>query len=265
MQSAVAPFDPLAAGSASTLVLFGSRLSGMLLVAPVFSGTVVPVQLRVALLVVLTVLLQPVAFATLTVAPHVTPATVLSETLVGFSIGLGVALLIGAAEVAGAVMAVQIGLSGSAILDPLDSSQSPVLAPFLRLFAITVILSLNLHTVMLGALADSVRAFPVGARLSMVGGAEALLQLGGTMFSLGLRFAAPVIAAVFIANVALAVLGRAAPQLNILTVAFPVQIALGLFTLAAVMPSVGRVFSGWGATYSDMLVHVARGFSLTTP
>jgi flagellar biosynthetic protein FliR len=263
MTLTAAHFDPFALGSASTLVLFASRVSGMMLVAPVFSGTVVPMQLRVALLVVLTVLLQPVALSAVTIAPHVTPATFLSETLVGMSIGLGAALLVGAAEVAGAVMAVQIGLSGSAILDPLDSSQSPVLAPFMRLFAVTLILTLNFHTVMLGALADSVTAFPVGARLSMVGGAQALLQLGGTMFSLGLRFAAPVIAAVFIANVALAVLGRAAPQLNILSVAFPVQIALGLFTLAAVMPSIGRFFSGWGSAYSDMLLVVARGFSLT--
>ena len=262
MIQAVAAFDPLFAGSASTLVLFGSRVGGMIMVAPVFSSTVVPMQLRVAILIVLSVLLQPAAMASITTIPQVTPATFLAETLIGMAIGLGAALLIGAAEVAGAVMAIQIGLSGAAILDPLDNTQQPVLGPFTRMFAVTLLLTLNFHGVMLSALADSAAAFPVGSPISMAGGAGAILQLGGTMFSLGVRFAAPVIAAVFIANVALAVLGRAAPQLNILAVAFPIQIALGLFTLATALPAIGKFFSGWESAYSSMLLHVAHGFTL---
>jgi len=262
MMQAVAAFDPLSPGSANTLVLFGSRVGGMIMVAPVFSSTVVPKQVRVAVLIVLALLLQPAALASVTVIPQVTMATFLSETLIGMSIGLGAALLVGAAEVAGAVMAIQIGLSGAAILDPLDNTQQPVLGPFTRMFAITLLLTLNFHGVMLGALADSAAAFPVGAPISMTGGIGAILQLGGTMFTLGVRFAAPVIAAVFIANVALAVLGRAAPQLNILTVAFPIQIALGLFTLAAALPALGKFFSGWASAYSGMLLHIANGFTL---
>jgi len=257
----VAPFNPLSAGSAETLVLFGARVGGLLLVAPALSETIVPRSFRVALLVILTVLLQPVALASMHGVPRITPETFLTETLVGFAIGLGAALLIGAAEAAGDIVAVQIGLSGSAILDPLSNENMPILGTFLRLFAVTLLLSFNLHLTMLSALADSVHALPVGASLNVKGGLWAMLQLGGALFAFGVRFAAPVIAAVLIANVALAVLGRAAPQLNILSVAFPVQIALGLTTLIASLPAIARFFGGWSGVYDGMLNTIARGFS----
>lgn len=260
MQS-VAALDPFVPGSAATLVLFGTRIGGMMLVAPAFSATMVPRTVRVGLLVVLTVLLQPAALASLRVAPTLSATAFVSETLIGFAIGLGVALLVGAAETAGDVMAVQMGLSGASLLDPLDTTQAPALGTLTRLFATTLLLSLNFHTVMLGALADSAARFPVGVPVSLQGGALAVLQLGGTLFVLGVRFAAPVIAAVMIANVALAVLGRAAPQLNVLTVAFPLQITIGLFALLAALPAMARFFEGWTGTYDGMMTHVARGLS----
>lgn len=258
---AVAAFDPFAPASATTLVLFGTRVGGMMLVAPAFSSTTIPRTVRVGLLVMLTVLLQPAALASLKAAPALTATSFASETLIGFAIGLGVALLVGAAETAGDVMAVQMGLSGASLLDPLDTTQAPVLGTFTRLFATTLLLSLNFHTVMLGALADSAARFPVGSPVSLQGGSLAILQLGGTLFVLGVRFAAPVITAVLIANVALAVLGRAAPQLNILTVAFPLQITIGLFALLAALPAMARFFEGWSGTYDGMMSHVARGLS----
>jgi flagellar biosynthetic protein FliR len=249
---AVAAFDPFAPSSATTLVLFGTRMGGMLLVAPAFSASTVPRSMRVALLVVLTVLLQPVALASLRVVPTLTATAFASETLIGFAIGLGVAVLVAAAETAGDVMATQMGLSGAAILDPLDTTQAPALGTFARLFATTLLLSLNFHFFMLGALADSTERFPVGSPVSLA---------GGTLFVLGARFAAPVIAAVLIANVALAVLGRAAPQLNILTVAFPLQITIGLLALLAAIPAMARFFEGWTSPFNGMMTHVARGLS----
>jgi flagellar biosynthetic protein FliR len=259
--NAVAAFDPFAPGSVATLALFGSRVGGLMLVAPTLSSTIVPRTVRMALLVVFTVLMQPMALASLRGTPQLNAESFLTETLLGFGIGLGAAVLIGNAEAAGDLMAVQIGLSGSALLDPLDTTQAPVLGAFARLMATALLLSLNLHTVMLGALADSTQAFPVGAPVALTGGVAALLRFGGTLFALGVRFAAPVIAAVLIANVALAVLGRAAPQLNILSVSFPLQIAIGLFALLAALPAIGRFYSGWAGSYDGLLHLFVRGFT----
>ncbi len=258
--SAVA-FDAFAPGSAETLVLFGARVGGMMLVAPVLSETVIPRQVRVALLIVLTVLMQPIALASTHGIPALTPAAFLSETLIGFAIGFGAAMFIAAAETAGDIMSIQIGLSGAAIMDPTNHTQIPVLGSLTRTLAIVVLLSLDLHAVMLSALADSVQALPVGVPVHLAAGSKSILMNAGAMFAIGVRLAAPVMAAVLIANVAIAVLGRAAPQLNILSVSFPIQIAVGMLALIASLPAMARLLGGWQGTYDHMLGTVVRAFA----
>jgi flagellar biosynthesis protein FliR len=259
--TAAQTFDLFAPGSAPVLALFGARVSGLVLVAPVFSARLVPVTLRTAIVVLITVLLQPVAMSHLTQPPALTPAALLSETLVGFAIGMGAAIFVGAAEAAGEMLAIQIGLSGAAVMDPLTQTQGPALGQFLNLFAVALLLALNAHLIMLDALAASLEHVPVGGTIDMEAGAAALVSLGSTLFSLGLRFAAPVVAVVLIGNVALAVLSRAAPQLNILSLAFPVQIGLGLFAFSAALPMIALWFQGWDNAYDGVLTRLFESFA----
>jgi flagellar biosynthetic protein FliR len=168
---------------------------------------------------------------------------------------------VGAAEQAGDAMAVQMGLSGIAILDPTAAEPVPVIGSFLRLFAITLLLTLNLHTVMITTLAESLRAVPIGSAPELANGIDQILKLGATMFALGVRFAAPVIGVILVVNVSLAVLGRAAPQLNVLTVAFPMQIAAGLVALAAAIPAMAYFFGGWDSVYHGMVSRAVGGFT----
>jgi flagellar biosynthetic protein FliR len=258
-------FDLFAPGSAPVLALFGARVGGLVLVAPVFSAKVVPVTLRTAVLVLITVLLAPVAMTQLTSAPALTPAAFLSETLIGFAIGMGAAIFVGAAEAAGELLAVQIGLSGAAVVDPLTQTQGPALGQFLNLFAVAMLLALNAHLIMLDALASSLAHVPVGSAVDMQAGTASLVSLGSTLFALGLRFAAPVVALVLIGNVALAVLSRAAPQLNILSLAFPVQIGLGLFALGAALPMIALWFQGWDGAYDGVLTRLFQSFATGGP
>lgn len=252
MNVAVPSFDVFAPGAMPMMILFGSRVSGLMLIAPVFSARPIPAKIRACVLIVLVVLMMPVMAAGSAPA-HATPSSVLSEALIGFTIGLGAALLIGAAELAGELLAIQIGLQGSAIVDPMSHQQSTALGQFMNLFAIALLLSLNAHVVMLEALHASVDLIPIGAGTHLQDGLGGMLKLGSTLFALGLRFAAPVIAVVLLVNVALAVLSRAAPQLNILSLAFPVQILAGLAALIALVPILGTWFLGWETTYSDLL------------
>jgi flagellar biosynthesis protein FliR len=252
----VPALDLFAPGSAAVLVLFGLRVGGLVLVAPVFSARTIPMAVKTGLVLILTVLMQPAALASVRTVPQLTPAAALNETLVGFAIGMGAALLVGATEAAGELIGIQIGLSGAALFDPLNNTQGTAIGQFMQLFAVSLLLAFNAHLVMLDALATSVQAVPVGSPLEVRHGLAALISLGGTLFALGLRFAAPVIAAVLVANVALAVLGRAAPQLNILSVAFPIQIGIGLFTLAAALPFIATWFTGWEGTYDGALTRV---------
>ena len=212
---------------------------------------VVPHRVRAGLVVVLTILLTPAAFAVQRL-PHLTGIAFASELLIGFALGFGASVLVGAAEQAGDAMAVQMGLSGIAILDPMAAEPVPVIGSFLQLFAVTLLLSLKLHTVMIATMAESLRAIPLGSAPGLA-----------TMFALGVRFAAPVIAVILIVNVSLAVMGRAAPQLNVLSVAFPMQIAMGLFALAAAIPAMGVFFGGWDSVYHGMVSRAVGGFTFT--
>jgi len=250
------PMDIFAPGAAAVAVLLSLRLTGLVLIAPVFSAQTVPVTIRTTLIVLFTILIQPMAAANVHGIVQITPATAVGELIVGFAIGLGAALVVGAAEGAGDLLATQIGLSGASVLDPLNNSSTPVLSSFLSLFTVTVLLALNVHLGMLEALATSLRAIPVGSTLDIPAGLSALLSLGSTLFVVGLRFAAPIVATVMIGNVALAVLSRAAPQLNILSVAFPLQIGLGLFSLGAAVPFIAGALADWPSHYDHQLTTI---------
>lgn len=260
---ALAPFDLLAPGAPATLALFGARVSGLVLVAPVFSARPVPMAVKSALVILLAVLLVPVAQSHLSAAPLLTPSAIVGEALVGFGLGLGAALLIGAAEMSGELLSIQIGLSGASIFDPLSQQQSTALGQVVHLLAIALVLSLDGHLVMLDALATSAERLPVGMPVDVGNGARALAGLGTQVFVLGLQFASPVVAVVLVANVALAVLSRAAPQLQILQLAFPVQILVGLGTLIASLPFVTNWFLGWEASYDGMLTRAMTSLAAT--
>lgn len=246
------PLDLFAPGSVQTLVLLGMRVGGVVLVAPVFASRALPTTMKTAIIILLTALLQPVALSRATSIPQITPETFVSETLIGLALGLGAAMLVGAATVAGDLMGMQIGLSGASVLDPINNSSENALGVFGGLFATTLLLAVDAHLVMIDAIAKSVTVAPIGGPLHAVG-LLALVRGAAVMFSLGVQFAAPVIAAVLIANTALAILSRAAPQLNVLSVAFPVQIGIGLVALGASIPFVGAFYHGWSGVYNGSL------------
>jgi flagellar biosynthetic protein FliR len=121
-----------------------------------------------------------------------------------------------------------------------------------------LLLSSGGHLVMIHGLGASLDVMPIGTVPDLSAGMLAMAKLGGTLLSLGVLFSAPVMAATMLANVALAILTRAAPQLQIITVAFPLQIVAGLFTLAAGLSLTAVWFTGW-ASYNDGLLNRILG------
>lgn len=262
------PVDLFAPGVPQALVLLALRVGGLLLIAPVFSAKNVPVKVRTGLLLLLTLLLAgPAVAAARGTLPRleVTPAAFVTESLVGFAVGFGAAVLVGAAETAGDLMSTSVGLAGASLLDPLSGASSTALAQFTQLFAVTVLLSVGGHLVMLDALAESVRAVPLGAAggsADVRAGLAALVGGGAALFALGIKFAAPVVAAAMIGNVALAVLTRVAPALNVFTVAFPLQIGLGLVAAVAALAYLATWLAGWPAHFAGA---VAPFFAAIAP
>src|SRR5690606_31274711 len=119
--------DLFAPATAPALALLGSRISGLVLIAPTLSARTVPAKHRAVLVMLLTALLAPVAIYSMQSPARITPETMLAEMVIGFSLGLGAAVIVAGAEAAGESIANQIGLSGAAILDPLNNTSVPAL------------------------------------------------------------------------------------------------------------------------------------------
>jgi flagellar biosynthetic protein FliR len=246
--------------TAQALLLLSTRLSGLFMVGPVYGARVVPMKVRSALLLTFTFLLLPGAMAVPGGNHQVWAGSVVSEAVLGLVLGLGAALFVAAAESAGDMLAVQMGLSGANVLDPSSGTQMPVLGQFLGLFLLGMILATGGHLVLLETLSLSLQAFPLGAPINLEEGIPAAAEMLGTQLLLGLRFAAPVVAAMMIGNAALGVMAKTVPQLNVLMMAFPLQIAIGLFTLGLSLPLVGAYFGDWPTHYTDLVSGVLDSF-----
>lgn len=251
--------DFFAPGVATATVLTALRVGGLLLVAPAWSAKSVPMRLRTAMLVVFAVLLLPAALESADRAHlAITPATFLGETAVGFMLGFAAALVIAGAEFAGELATNTIGLSGAAIFDPINNTQGAMLGSFMQLMTITLLLIAGGHVLMIQAIAKSFTVLPLGAPLALDRGFLPLVKAGAQIFASGLQFAAPVIAAVLLTNIALAVLGRAAPQLQIMSLAFPLQIGIGLVTFAGSLGLIVQALGGWTTQFSGTVDSFVR-------
>ena len=116
-----------------------------------------------------------------------------------------------------------------------------------------LILSLDGHILILEALTASTQLIPVGAGIAAEQGLAALVGTGGHLFTIGIRIAAPVTAAVLVSNLAMGVLARTAPQLQVFMLAYPLQIIVGLFTLAMALPIIGTLFTNWPGQYRGLV------------
>lgn len=220
------------------------RVGGLMLVAPVWGSRSVPVMVRSGLTLLIVVLLLPVVGQG-PLPDTIGVASFVSEWILGFGIGLGAAVLIAGVELAGDVLAVQTGLSGASVLDPLSGQGTSAVSQLLVLMVTLLLLVTGGHLAMLEALADSFTVAPLGVPVDVRAGALHLVGLGGLVFLSGMQFAAPVVAAVSLGYVALGVLARTSPQLNMLAVAFPLQIGIGLLVMALALPFASVYFASW--------------------
>jgi flagellar biosynthetic protein FliR len=217
------------------------RVLGLMLSEPVLSNRNVPVGARVGLAIMVTLALAPL----LAPMPRVDPASAaglsiaIQQLVIGLAMGFVMRIALTAVETAGQLAGLQMGLGFAVFFDPQSSAQTAVLGQFLGLFAMLLFLSMNGHALVITALAESFRVLPVAAGPVNPIGWRVLVSWSGVIFSAGLLIALPVIAALLVANVAVGIMTRAAPQLNIFAVGFPVTLVTGLVALFLVTPYIG--------------------------
>jgi len=216
------------------------RVSALLILMPVIGHSLVPVQVKAGLIAVISVLLYPIVRNTLPVMPASPIALAVlagQEILIAGMLALLAQLIFSAAQFAGQVMSYQMGLAIANVFDPASSAQIAVAGQFATILAMLVWLVSGAHHAFFLALADSFRLLPVGHAWHLAGW-EVLNQAASNFFILALRLAAPMLLLLLFLYVALGLLSRAVPQIQVFFVSFPLTVAVGLIVFALAMPAI---------------------------
>lgn len=218
-----------------------TRILGLIASAPLFGNTSVPGRVKVALGVMLALIMAPAIPA----APAVDPVSwaglliLIQELLIGLAMGFAMRIVFAAVEMAGEVSSLTMGLGFASFFDPLTQGRSSAVSQFLALVATMAFLAVNAHLVLLEALAESFFTLPISASPISVGAPYEMARWGARIFSAGLQLSLPIVAALLITNIALGILTRAAPQLNIFGIGFPISLGVGLLVISIVLPYLG--------------------------
>jgi len=206
--------------------------------APVLGNPSIPVRVKVGLAVVLTLVLAPVLGGMPTVEPGSAIGLLIlaQQIVIGVAIGFTMRIIFTAVEMAGNIAGMQMGLGFATFFDPQNAAQVPVVGQFLGLLATLLFLALNGHLYMIEVLAHSFEVLPVAPPPFSAAGWRVLAGWGGEIFLAGLLLSMPIMAALLITNLALGIMTRAAPQLNVFSVGFPITLAAGFVVLAIALP-----------------------------
>ena len=225
-------------GAFYTLLWPFTRISAALLVAPIFSARSVNLRFRLALVAALTFVVYPLYdWPIIDVLSGLGLVLLLQQIALGVLMGLILQISFGAISAAGDFIAISMGLSFAVMSDPNNGHQTPVLSQLLVLLASLLFLTLGAHLVLIEMLLDSFGLMPIdGVRfdLAMV---NDFIQWSGIIFAGGMMIALPVMITLLVTNMAMGVVARAAPTLNIFAVGFPAAMLVGFMTLVILIPS----------------------------
>ncbi len=209
------------------------RVMGMISSAPMFGNRGVSVRVRVAIGLGISLAVLPA----LPPMPPVSPGSGLGLAIMAqqFLIGVGIAIVMrivfAAVDVAGELIGLQMGLSFAAFFDPDSGGRTAVVAEFMGLVTGLLFLALNGHLLMVNVVIRSFEWLPVSATPLHGGGWMSVVSFGTTLFAAGLLLAMPIMATLLVVNIAMGVLTRAAPQLNLFAIGFPVTLGTGFLVL----------------------------------
>jgi flagellar biosynthetic protein FliR len=217
-----------------------ARILALLVAAPPFNNAGLNMRTRLMLGLAVAVAIAPtIAPSTIEPASGIGLLVMAEQILIGFAMGFSLRLVFSAIDLAGNVFSTQMGLGFATSYDPSSTSQTPVVSEMIGFLALLIFMAIDGHLMVLSTLAQSFRALPIGVLPASASWSN-MAHAVAIVFSSGLLLALPIIVALLITNVALGVLGRVAPQLNLIVIGFPVTITLGFVALYVGLPNLNQ-------------------------
>lgn len=237
-----------------------ARPGALIAGAPAFGGAFAPMPVRLGLAVVVAILMvptvPPLAFQSM---PGL-GVVIVREMAIGLLMALALRAVLAGAELGGHLTGSQLTLSYGSVVDPQGGVRNNLVAALYSNLALMTFLGMNGHHMLLRTLARSYERLPIGiAGVSPTMGAT-VVQMLGVVFELGVRLAAPIIVVMLLVEVGTALMARVAPTLNLMAVAPPVRLAVGLLAMAAMIPFVPPIIRGATANLGDLLLRALGAF-----
>lgn len=235
------------------------RVAGLLAILPVFGGAEVPARIRIALALVITLLIVPSLDPMPVLDPLSLDSVIISvqQLIIGVGMGLIVLIVFNAVTMAGEAIAITMGLGFALMNDPQNGAQVPTVSQFYLILATLLFLSLDGHHAVFVLLSDSFTLMPVGKALQ----ADSFWQIsqwGSTVFFGALSIALPALAAMLTANIIMGVMTRAAPQLNLFSVGFPITMTVGFIAILYTLPVFQDVFDNLLVLAGEAIARLVR-------
>jgi flagellar biosynthetic protein FliR len=248
------------------LLMVFMRVSGFVFAAPVFGSRLVPTTVKVWFALLFSLALVPIVGMGDGLPSFGSPAYFIlagREVLLGLLIGFISTFFVHGVEFAGHVLGLQMGFAASTLFDPFSNTEVSVIGRFQGLLAIVLFLGMNGHHVLLSSLGASYEILAPSAKGLAASGAKELIYATSNVFMVAVRISIPVLSALFMVEVGLALLAKTVPQMNIFVVGFPLKIAVGLTVLGFSIPYFAYILAkailGTNADLRSVLGAVAGG------
>ena len=237
------------------------RITGFMMVAPIFSTGFVPRRVRIALSVMLGFVVMPNLTPDVEFDPVSLGGAIMlvQQIIIGIALGFVMQLIFAAIVNAGQLVGMQMGLGFAQMMDPTSGVTVPVIGQFYNLMGVLLFLAMNGHLVLIQVLVDSFSVLPVAAGGLPDSALINLAYFGSWIFSGAVMIALPAIISLLMISVVMGVITKSTPQMNIFAVGFAITIIVGfiviLITLSTAFPQMARLF-GEGFTFMrEMLIH----------
>ncbi|MCW2921923.1 MAG: flagellar biosynthetic protein FliR [Thermoleophilia bacterium] len=221
-------------------MLVVARLSGLFLIAPVFSSPMIPPRIKLMVLLALAATMTPiVATAAPTVPTGILPLIIAvgTESIIGLALGFSVAIVFSAVQVGASLIDTSIGFSMANIIDPLNNAQASVLGSFYSLVATLAFLAVDGHHWLLAGFKRSFDTIGLGQTPDIEQMMTNLFATFGSLFAMAFQIAAPVLVTLLLVDVVLGIIARVVPQMNVFFVGIPLKIGVGLVAVIICLPA----------------------------
>lgn len=239
-----------------TFLMVLARVGGIFTLAPVFGNQNVTRLARIAIAISLAFVFVPTVNYTLPtfeILPFL--IVIFKETLVGVLMGFLASMVFSAVTMAGSYIDLAMGLGFAQQVDPLTKERTAVMGQLQTLTATLIFLCVNGHYIMITGLADSFSVIPIGAMTFSPVAAQGLLMVFSGVMIAALKISAPVVGILFITDIAMGIMARTVPQMNVFNVGFALKLAVGLLVVIVVLPSTAAIVVGlFAGMHRDFVV-----------